>query len=191
VKLTSKQCQLLDGLTGEARPLSGTFFRSVEFRWMHPDDVMSGAGAAKLGGRFVPTRTIALYGSDSEETLLDEITSRKSRLGGKALIDIDKYPRVIFRIDLKLKRHISFANIFPNKELEKIRRQCLNRNELAPSQSVGLYLKDQGVQAIVYSSVASAGKNVVVFLENTGPGEVILFNRSKVLAQISRLRSVR
>jgi len=64
--------------------IDGRFFRSVEFRWMHPDDVMSGAGAAKLGGRFVPTRTMALYGADSEETVLDEISSRKSRLGGKA-----------------------------------------------------------------------------------------------------------
>jgi len=93
---------------------------------MHPDDVMSGAGAAKLGGRFVPIGKKALYVSDSEETPLREISGRKRRLGGKALIDLDKYPRVTFRIDLKLDRHISFVDAFRTKDLERIRRQCLD-----------------------------------------------------------------
>ena len=43
--------------------------------------VLSGAGAAKLGGRFVSVCMKALYVSDSEETLLQEIAVRKRRLG--------------------------------------------------------------------------------------------------------------
>jgi len=46
VNLTSRQRQLLDDLAESATPLVGMFFRSVEFRWMHPDDVMSGAGGS-------------------------------------------------------------------------------------------------------------------------------------------------
>jgi RES domain-containing protein len=83
VKLTSKQQRLLDDLATTAKPLSGIFFRAVEFRWMHPDDVMSGAGAAKLGGRFVSLGTRALYVSDSEETLFQEIAVRKRRWAGR------------------------------------------------------------------------------------------------------------
>jgi RES domain-containing protein len=77
---------------------------------MHPDDVMSGAAAARLGGRFVAIAMKAVYVSDSEETLLQEIAARKVRLGGKALIDLDKHPRVKFRTDLQLGRHISLLN---------------------------------------------------------------------------------
>jgi len=147
---------------------------------MHPDDVMSGAGAAKLGGRFVGIGTKAVYVSDSEETLLQEIAVRKSRLGEKALIDLDKYPRVTFRIDLQLERHISFAGAFPTKDLQAIRRQCLNVDDLAASQAVGRYLAGLGVQAILYPSVAGTGTNVVVFIESTRRGQVVLFNRGHV-----------
>jgi hypothetical protein len=89
---------------------------------MHPDDVMSGAGAAKLGGGSSPSARKPCTFQIPEETLLREISGRKRRLGGKTLIDLDKYPRVTFRIDLKLERHISFLEAFRTKELEGIRR---------------------------------------------------------------------
>jgi RES domain-containing protein len=85
VKLTSKQHRLLAELATTAGPLSGIFFRAVEFRWMHPDDVMSGAGAAKLGGRFGSVGTRALYVSESEETLLREIAVRKAPVGREGI----------------------------------------------------------------------------------------------------------
>jgi RES domain-containing protein len=188
--LTSKQRQLLDDLAKSASPLVGMFFRSVEFRWMHPDDVMSGAGAAKLGGRFVAVGMNAVYASDSEETLLQEIRARKSRLGGRALIDTDKYPRVTFRIDLRLDRHVSLADRFQNRTLESIRLRCLKADEILASQVVGRYLAGAGVQALLYPSVVSAGKNVVVFLENTRRGQMVLFNREQVLKQIARLKAL-
>ena len=188
MKLTAKQRRLLDDLATTAKPLSGIFFRAVEFRWMHPDDVMSGAGAAKLGGRFVSVGTKALYVSDSEETLLQEIAVRKRRLGGRALIDLDKYPRVTFRIDLNLDQHITFVEGFRTKDLERIRRQCLDVENLAASQAVGSYLAGLGVQAILYPSVAGGGTNVVVFVESTRRGQVVLFNRAQVIAQLGRLR---
>ena len=156
---------------------------------MHPDDVMSGAGAAKLGGRFVAIGTKALYVSDSEKTLLQEISERKRRLGGKALIDLERYPRVTFRIDLKLDRHISFAETSRTKDLERLRRQCLDVHELGTSQAVGSYVAGLGVQAILYPSVAGPGSNLVVFLKNTRRSEVVLFNRSEVIDQLARYRS--
>ena len=79
------------------------------------------------------------------------------------MIDTDKYPRVTFRIDLKLNRHISFADPFRKKDLWSIRRQCLEVDNLAASQAVGRYIEASGVQAIVYPSVACTGKNVVAF----------------------------
>ncbi len=71
---------------------------------MHRDDVMGGEGGAKLGGRVVVIGTRALYASDWEATVSSEIRGRKNRLGGKALIDLDKYPRGTFRFDVNLDR---------------------------------------------------------------------------------------
>jgi len=155
---------------------------------MHPDDVMSGAGAARLGGRFIAIGTKALYVSDSEKTLLQEISERKRRLGGKALIDLERYPRVTFRIDVKLDRHISFVEASRTKDLEGIRRQCLDVDDLAASQAVGSYVAGLGVQAILYPSVAGAGSNLVVFVKNTRRSEIVLFNRSQVIDQLARHR---
>jgi hypothetical protein len=156
--LTANERRLLYSLAARATPLSGTFFRSVEFRWMHPDDVMSGAGAARLGGRFVPLGTRAVYASNSEETLLQEIAARKNRLGGRGLIDLDKYPRVTFRIDVQLDRHVSFTEPFANKHLNTLRRKCLEVDSLTASQSVGHHLAALGMQAILYASVAGTAK---------------------------------
>ena len=189
MKLASEQRRLLDSLAKEASPLSGMFFRSVEFRWMHPDDVMSGAGAVKVGGRFAAMGTKALYASDSEETLLREISGRKQRLAGKALIDVNRYPRVTFRIDLKIPRHVSFVRALPSKDLERLRQQCLKPDSLAFSQNVGAHLEASGVQAILYSSVTGVGNNVVVFVENTKPGDVVIFNRDQLIARIGRFKS--
>jgi len=186
VKLAPKQQRLLDRLAAKASPLSGMFFRSVELRWMHPDDVISGAGTIKLGGRFAPIGMRAVYASDSEETLAREISVRKSRLGGKPLIAIYNYPRVTFRIDLTIDRHVSLASVFQDRDLERVRQRCLNPANLSFSQCVGEHFQARGMQAILYASVTGAGSNVVVFVQNTKPGQVVIFNRAKVLSQISR-----
>jgi hypothetical protein len=53
------------------------------------DFEVSVTSAARLAGAFAPIGARALYASDSEETLLREVSGRKGRLGGKAMIDID------------------------------------------------------------------------------------------------------
>ena len=170
--------------------MSGIFFRSVEFRWVHPDDVVSGAGTVKLGGRFASAGTRAVYASDSEETLLREIGARKRRLGGNALMDVGRYPRVVFRIDIKVGRHVSFARPFRDRSLEAVRRQCLSADKLDFSQSAGDHWRAAGVQAVRYASVTGRGVNVVVFLENTTPGEVAIFNREELMERMARLGGI-
>jgi hypothetical protein len=62
--------------------LKGLFFRSVEYRYMDPVDVLSGAGTRIHGGRFVPVGTRAVYLSTTDSGASKEVTARKSRLGG-------------------------------------------------------------------------------------------------------------
>jgi hypothetical protein len=75
--------QLLPLVAG-ASSLRGDFFRSVAFRYFHPDDAISGEGTWRNGGRFVPIGVKAVYASLEEETAQREVTARKGALGGDA-----------------------------------------------------------------------------------------------------------
>ena len=83
-------------LIAGATSLQGDFFRSVAFRYFHPDDVISGEGTRLHGGRFVPVGVRAVYASLEEETALREVTSRKSALGGRSQIGVGEYPRMTY-----------------------------------------------------------------------------------------------
>jgi hypothetical protein len=113
--------------------------------------------------------------------------ARKRRLGGKALMDIERYPRVVFRIDIKVGRHVSFARPFRDRSLDALRRQCLSADKLDFSQSVADHLKAAGVQPVRYAPATGRGVNVVVFLENTTPGDVVIFNREELMDRMARL----
>ena len=87
--------QLAEVIAG-ATSLQGDFFRSVAFRYFHPDDVISGEGTRLHGGRFVPIGVRAVYASLEEETALREVTTRKNALGGRSLISVGEYPRMTY-----------------------------------------------------------------------------------------------
>ena len=67
---------------GQAVPLKGVYFRSVEYRYMDPADVLSGAGTRAHGGRFAAVGIRAVYLSATDSGASKEITARKARLGG-------------------------------------------------------------------------------------------------------------
>lgn len=50
----AKQQRAIKRWISRAAPIKGLFFRSVEYRYMDPVDVLSGAGARANGGRFAP-----------------------------------------------------------------------------------------------------------------------------------------
>jgi RES domain-containing protein len=65
-----------------ATPLSGTYFRSVEYRYMDPDEVLTGVGTTAVGGRFAPVGTRAVYLNATDSGTSTEVLARKARLGG-------------------------------------------------------------------------------------------------------------
>lgn len=67
---------------GQAVSLDGEYFRSVEFRYMDPTDVLSGAGTRAHGGRFAAVGMGAVYLSATDSGAGKEVTARKARLGG-------------------------------------------------------------------------------------------------------------
>jgi len=61
VTFSAKQQRAIKRWISRAVPIKGLFFRSVEYRYMDPMDVLSGAGARAHGGRFAPIGTRAVY----------------------------------------------------------------------------------------------------------------------------------
>jgi hypothetical protein len=96
-------------LIAGATSLQGDFFRSVAFRYFHPDDVISGEGTRLHGGRFVPVGVRAVYASLEEETALREVTSRKSALGGRSGISVGEYPRMTYVLSVATQRNLDLA----------------------------------------------------------------------------------
>jgi len=79
----AKQHTAIKRWINRAAPLKGLFFRSVEFRYMDPLDVLSGAGARAYGGRFAPVGTRAVYLSVTDSGASKEVTAQgATRWGG-------------------------------------------------------------------------------------------------------------
>jgi len=53
----------------------GDFFRSVAFRYFHPDELISGEGTRLHGGRFAPVGVPAVYASREEETAFRQVVT--------------------------------------------------------------------------------------------------------------------
>lgn len=170
-----------------AEPLRGTYFRSVEYRYMDPDGVLSGAGTAALGGRFAPVGTLAVYPSATDSGTGIELLARKARLGGSPQITIDKYPRVVFGVQVDLNRVIDFSTGYVPPELTNMRDRCLASDALDASMAVAAELIAARMQAVIFPSVVGGAGNLVVYLANCGPGALKIHNANALISKAKRI----
>ena len=190
MKLAATPQKQLEALIAAARPLNGDFFRSVAWRYFHPDAVISGEGTRLAGGRFVPVGVKAVYASFDEETALREVTARKKALGGHAQIDIKEYPRLTYVITVMTRRSVDLAASLPS-ELAAIVRHCLQSREYSASQKLAEIWIRQGINAVVFPSATGAGRNVVIYLANAGAAGVTIRNRDEILTVLRSARGRR
>jgi RES domain-containing protein len=185
VKLTrAARAQLLK-LIASAAPLNGTFFRSVAFRYFHPDDLISGEGTRQHGGRFVPVGVRAVYASPEEDTALREVTQRKATLGGERQIDVGEYPRMIYLLAISTRRNLDLTNSL-DPQLAKVVERCLaGRSHTASQELAAIWIKE-GIESVVFPSATGTGKNAVVYLENARGSSVIVRNRDEILKAFRR-----
>jgi RES domain-containing protein len=140
VTFNAKQYKAVKRWISCAAPMKGLFFRSVEYRYMDPIDVLSGAGARAYGGRFAPIGTRAVYLSVTDSGAGKEVTARKSRLGGVGQISIDKYPRVVYAVAVDLKKALDLSTraggISAGLLLDfRLQMRCSGANEGALTQT--------------------------------------------------------
>jgi RES domain-containing protein len=174
-------------LAGRAKPLSGIFFRTVEYRFMDSANLLGGYGTQRYGGRFAPVGIRAVYFSESDAVASRELTARKKRLGGDAQITLEKYPRISFAVEIQLERCVSLVGQERSASMERLRKKTLTPGNLATSQAVGRTLLDLKIQAILFPSVISAGTNLVVFVDQCPSGWCRIVNEEGLKKKIYQM----
>jgi RES domain-containing protein len=178
--------QLAELIAG-ATSLRGDFFRSVAFRYFHPDDVISGEGTRLHGGRFVPVGVRAVYASIDEETAQREVTTRKRALAGRSQIGVGEYPRMTYVLSVATNRNLDLAATLP-VDLANLVRICMGAPGYSVSQELAAIWISEGIDSVVFPSATGVGRNVAVYLANACAGSVVVRNRAEVLAALRRPR---
>jgi RES domain-containing protein len=177
----------IEGWTKKARPLAGLFYRSVEYRFMDPGEVLSGKGTELYGGRFAAAGTRAVYLAGSDTTASQEVLARKKRLGNASQITLAKYPRVVFALSVSLQRVVTLLRKPRSRALMQLRESCLSPDDLTRSQDLGEALVAAGIQGLLFPSVAGPGRNLIVFLENCSALSLALHNADDMQAHIAKM----
>lgn len=183
----AKQQRAIKRWIGRAAPLKGVFFRSVEYRYMDPIDVLSGAGARAYGGRFAPIGTRAVYLSVTDSGASKEVTARKSRLGGVGQISTDKYPRVVYAVAVDLKKALNLTTLGSSQAADAVKTACLNKDDLSASMELAGELITAGIEGLLFPSVVGGDDNLVVYRANCGRKALTLKNEREVLDQVRRI----
>jgi len=173
--------------TKTAKPLTGIYYRSVEYRYMDPKEVLSGRGAAQYGGRFASVGTRAAFLAESDSAASREVLARKQRLGGNAQITIDKYPRIIFGVSVSLERVLDFTKRGLPKELWPVRQNCFDPNNLTSSMALGDLLRGRSIQGLVFRSAVGAGKNLIVYLEHCPVDALEIHNAAELMKKMREI----
>lgn len=187
MSFNSKQHAAIRRWIDQAVPLRGVYFRSVEYRYMDPADVLSGAGTRAHGGRFAAVGTRAVYLSATDSGTGKEVTARKARLGGAAQISTDKYPRVVYAVAVNLKRALDLSALGSSLTANAIRTACLAKNDLATSMELARDLEAKGIQGLLFPSVVGGDDNLVIYLANCSPKMLALKNERLVIDQAKRI----
>jgi RES domain-containing protein len=168
-------------------PLKGIYFRSVEYRYMDPRDVLSGAGTRVHGGRFAAVGTRAVYLSTTDSGASKEVTARKARLGGASQISTDKYPRVVYAVAVNLKRTLDLSVLGSSQTAEAVRTACLANNDLTASMDLAREIEGERIQGLRFPSVVGGDDNLIVYLANCSPKALALKNEQQVIEQAKRI----
>lgn len=183
----TKQRAVIERWIGRAAPLQGVYFRSVEYRYMDPKDVLSGTGTRKYGGRFAPKGVRAVYLSVTDSGASKEVTARKSRLGGTAQISTGKYPRVVYAVAVDLQKTLDLSDLGISLVGKAVVKACLALDSLEPSMELARELQAEGIQALLFPSVVGGDNNLVVYRADCGRKALALQNEKEVIEQAKRI----
>jgi len=109
------------------------------------------------------------------------VAARKAGLGGKVQIALKDYPRLTYAVVIEAKKCVDFRNIASNAVLKDGLAAASDLDDLGPSQEVGAYLLDKGIE------VVGGGANIAAFLHGDPPAKVAIGNRKEILEALKNL----
>ncbi len=187
MRFNRDELEAIEAWTATAKPLSGIYYRSVEYRYMDPKEVLSGRGAALYGGRFASVGTPAVFLAESDNAASDEVLARKRRLGGSAQITLDKYPRIVFGVEVSLGRVLDLSKRGLPKAVASVRQSCLAPDDLIPSMELGDLLRARSIQGLVFPSAVGRGKNLIVYLEHCPAAALEIHNAAELVKKMRQI----
>ena len=156
-------------------PWSGSLFRFQAVEFPAPEDVVSGAGAKRRGGRWNPHGVATIYGSTTDTTALEE-SKANDRYAGI----VTRCPRLLVAVEARLERILDLgaAPVRRRLGLTLVELQAQDWRKLTDSgkesltQALGRAVHATGGSGLLARSAAcECGVNVVVFPGNLQPGE--------------------
>lgn len=187
MSFNSDELDAIEAWAATAKPLSGIYYRSVEYRFMDPKEVLNGRGAEIYGGRFASVGTRAVFLAESDKVASEEVLARKRRLGGNALITLDRYPRILFGVAISLDRVLDLPKRGLPKTMASVRQNCLAPDDLIPSMELGDLLRVRAIQGLVFPSAVGQGKNLIVYLEHCPTGGLEIHNAAELMKKMQQI----
>ncbi len=170
---------LMVRLLGKAIAYDGVGYRSSSPKYANEQDLLTGEGSRREGGRWNPKRVAAVYASLSPETALAE-TLAHARYYGLPVDDV--MPRTFVAIEAKLQTVLDLRQRAIRRRLQVSADLILQvdwRNEMRQgrepiTQAIGRAASQAGWEGLLVRSAADrAGSNLLVFPDNLRPGSEV------------------
>jgi RES domain-containing protein len=171
---------LAQKLTALATSWEGVAYRSVAHHRAEPNEILSGEGSFRNGGRWnAPGSVRAVYASITPETAIAECLAHFRYYGFR---DDAAMPRLIVAIEFRLGKVIDLTNAAIRRRLKVTSveiwgedwRKTQDRGHESLAQAIGRALAEAGMEAIITPSVqVRQSVNIVYFPENRAAGSMV------------------
>ena len=163
-------------VAGRAKRLSGTVYRSVPPKYASSSDLLTGEGGRRMGGRWNPPGTAAVYGSLTPQTAMEETLAHARYYG---LPIHAAMPRTFVAIDFVLVSVLDLTDGAVRRSLGVSEERLLECDWRAESQAGKMPLSQEVGRGVclariegmlVRSAADPGGQNLVVYVENLQRG---------------------
>ena len=154
---------------GLTLPFAGTVYRVMRLEYSSPEDAISGAGAARWGGRWNPPGLPAFYASTTYDVAHKEVAAAAGYYRARVTNEL---PRVEAAFDVRLARTLDLSTRralrqmrLTQKSLRAVDWRAANDGgQEALTQAVGRLAAALELEGLVVPSAGiRGGRNIVVF----------------------------
>jgi RES domain-containing protein len=166
----------------------GKLIRIVGITYANTDDLVSGVGSLKHGGRYNPKGGFrAVYGSLEFDTATAELLAHHRRQG-RPDPDADVFPIAAVSLEAEVERLLDLTDVTVRRamkvSLKDLRGEWQDTQDFgreALTQAIGRLARAAGFQGLLAPSAARpGGRNVVLFLDRLSKNGLRIIRKDKL-----------